>query len=202
MSFKSYNGLLRRLGRSVVLPAGPIRETAERELFSQRTIAVCVDFGAGTRFWSDWLKTKCGRVFAVDLIYDGEEERNGVVCVKTLEEAEDKFTSDCPKGGDSLFWASDVFHHLNPELLDSLLEHAASTYDCVVIKDINCRRKFGNFMNALHDRVINHEKVIRVDPVLIADHLKSRGFTVRFREIPRLWYPHFLIIAEKAGPTR
>lgn len=199
MSFKSYNGVIRRLGRGVVLPVGRIKAVVEQEVFSEvrHPVKLCVDFGAGTRFWSDWLRTKCGCTFAVDVIYDSFQERNGVICVKTLQEAEERFPDSGMEG--KLFWASDVFHHLNQELIRGLLENATQSYEWIIIKDINCHKKFGNMMNRLHDRFLNHEEVIDIDPEAISRDLESKGFAVRFYEMRRLWYPHFLIVARKAG---
>lgn len=78
MSFKSYNGVLRKIGRWAVLPVNKIKVILEMELFEkEKKIGICVDFGAGTLFWTKWLKHKVLKVYAVDVIYDKEENIKG-----------------------------------------------------------------------------------------------------------------------------
>lgn len=70
--------------------------------------------------------------------------------------------------------------------------------DYVIIKDIDCNHKFGNFMNRMHDRIINHERIMDVDPMKLIELLEKRGFEVKKIYLPKLWYPHFLLIAKKS----
>ena len=50
-------------------------------------------------------------------------------------------------------------------------------------------------MNKLHDRMINGEKIHNVDPDILLRELKNAGFEVEYRDIHKLWYSHFIIIA-------
>ena len=85
MSFKSYNGILRKFGRQAVLPVSKIKAVLEKEIFnSKNTIGICVDFGAGTLFWAEWLKHYVSKMYAVDIIYDREEEKDGIICVNNI----------------------------------------------------------------------------------------------------------------------
>lgn len=85
MSFKSYNGMLRKFGRQVVLPVNKIKNILKEEIFnSENTVDICVDFGAGTLFWAEWLKRFVTKMYAVDIIYDNEEEKDGIICVNNI----------------------------------------------------------------------------------------------------------------------
>ena len=50
-------------------------------------------------------------------------------------------------------------------------------------------------MNKLHDFLINHEVIHDVNPRHIEILLEEKGYDVRHYDIPKLWYPHFLMIA-------
>lgn len=89
---------------------------------------------------------------------------------------------------------SDVLHHL--------LNHSAIlTNICtqnikyIAIKDIDANYKFGDFMNKTHDFLINSEKVCSIFPQNLAQILRNRGYEIKYFYLPKLWYPHFLIIA-------
>ncbi len=96
-----------------------------------------------------------------------------------------------------MFFTCDVLHHLSEKLWKEIKQIVYRDCDFVVIKDINCRFKFKNWMNRMHDRIINGERIRDVDPeVLIAD-LRSAGYQCIYYDIHKLWYPHFIIIATR-----
>jgi hypothetical protein len=47
----------------------------------------------------------------------------------------------------------------------------------------------------MHDRIINGEKIHDVYPQKIIEWLHTSGYATKFWKLPKLWYPHFLIIA-------
>lgn len=196
MSFKGYNGILRKLGRNIVLPYKAIIHIMEKSVFGvnkdKEPIELCVDFGAGTLFWTSWLKNKAKSTYAVDVIYDEEEVVNSVICVNSI----DKVNFDVK--GEKLFWACDVFHHIDEDYINKrLLPKVMSTFDYICIKDIDCNQKFGNHMNRLHDRVINGEIIRDIDPNTLAVLFKENGYETECYKMRRLWYPHFLLIAKR-----
>ncbi len=93
---------------------------------------------------------------------------------------------------------SDVLHHLSSEFRTKLLQAAASV-PFVVIKDIDARHKFGNFMNATHDLLINGERVQSVYPQHLREFFTQNGYKSEYFYLPKLWYPHFLLVAEKTN---
>ncbi|MDL0082052.1 hypothetical protein NYG90_05090 [Helicobacter sp. XJK30-2] len=96
-----------------------------------------------------------------------------------------------------LFFASDVLHHLSPNFTQKLLESIAHI-PIIIIKDIDSRHIFGHYANALHDLVFNQEKVCKVYPNKLESTLQALGYTTRYHYLPKLWYPHFLLLAYKA----
>ncbi len=190
MGFAEYNGKIRELGRAILLPTKKIKQIVVDSIAFDK-IVQCVDFGAGTMYWSKWLARLCKSVIAVDVIYDDstKPETNNMICVKEL--------SHVIEGKENCFWICDVLHHLNPIFRKQLVNEVSEKFDYIVIKDIDCNKKFGNMMNHIHDRVINGERINDVDPNLIANCLKQRGYSVDYWYLPRLWYPHFLIVAKK-----
>ena len=97
-----------------------------------------------------------------------------------------------------LFFASDVLHHLSPNFTQKLLESIAHI-PIIIIKDIDSRHIFGHYANALHDLVFNQEKVCKVYPNKLESTLQALGYTTRYHYLPKLWYPHFLLLAYKAA---
>ncbi len=95
-----------------------------------------------------------------------------------------------------LFFASDVLHHLSPDFTQKLLESIAHI-PIIIIKDIDSRHIFGHYANALHDLVFNQEKVCKIYPNKLESTLQALGYTTRYHYLPKLWYPHFLLLAYK-----
>lgn len=192
MSFKSYNGVLRRLGRQMVLPVNKIKYILEKEIFEQVKIDVCVDFGSGTLFWSEWLKHKVLEIYAVDIIYDMRGGYlNGIKCINNIDEL--KFNPSNKK----MFFLMDVLHHLDQGFENELMQKINKNFDYVIIKDINCHNVFGNFMNHIHDKIINGENIKDTDPYALVGKLSDKGYDCKIFWIRKLWYPHFLIIAKR-----
>ncbi len=192
MSFSSYNGFLRRVGRSVVLPVKTIKRIVEKDVFNSTRIEECVDFGAGTLFWAKWLKKRCSNTIAVDRIYSDITTCDGIKCVSDIDDALELLSGK----SDKMIWMCDVLHHLDNDFIDSLLKKISS-FDVIIIKDINCNKRFGNAMNRLHDRLINGEIIIDINPFSLRANLINMGYKVKLLSIRRLWYPHFLLIAKK-----
>ena len=89
----------------------------------------------------------------------------------------------------------DVLHHLDNEILERILDAInANGVKIIVIKDIDSRHRFGDFMNKTHDLLINNEKVHSIFPNMLEDNLKSSGFNMEYFYLPKLWYPHFLLV--------
>ena len=194
MSFKNFNGIVRKIGRKAVLPDRQIKAALEK-VFERESLDVCVDFGAGTLFWSEWLQKKCAKTWAVDIIFDTNKTVNGVKCTNDLNNVENLETDSA--GG--MFFMSDVLHHLNKEYEDELLSHITQepyAFKYIVIKDINCHKRFGNMMNRLHDKIINGETIRDIDPDKLLLFLKGKGYECEFYNMRKLWYPHFLIVAK------
>jgi hypothetical protein len=54
--------------------------------------------------------------------------------------------------------------------------------------------KFGNFMNKMHDKIINKEDINSIDPNKIKEILENNRYETYYYYLPKIWYPHFLII--------
>lgn len=187
---------IRYYGRKVVLPTTEIKKIVYDKIFSGNTINSAIDFGGGTLFWSKWLHNYVKHVASVDTFYKKNEFKDDIFLCNDLPNAY-IYIYSLSQNEKSLIWISDVLHHLSQDTQDSLMKQIVKNHQWVVIKDIDCRYWFGNFMNKMHDRVINSEKIRDINPLLLEQQLKDNGFTVSCFSLHKLWYPHFLIIAEK-----
>lgn len=92
----------------------------------------------------------------------------------------------------------DAVHHFTPEFRKQVFDSIKDKkFRYVMIKDIDCRKKFGNMMNRMHDLIINRELVGDVNPEELGSFLKKNGYQLSCHFLPRLWYPHFLLLAER-----
>jgi hypothetical protein len=114
-----------------------------------------------------------------------------IICYSSL----DKYLEEVPKS--SLVWACDVLHHLPEDFLAKFLGEIVKKTDLIIIKDIDKRHRFGNFMNRLHDRIINREIIHDVNPNKLQDYFISLGFKCDYYYLPKLWYPHFILVADR-----
>lgn len=64
-----------------------------------------------------------------------------------------------------------------------------------MIKDIDCRLRLKNWMNRMHDRIINGEKIRDIDPADLAEDFQMNGYQCNCWDMCKLWYPHFLLFA-------
>lgn len=188
---------LREIGRAAVLPSDKIKKSVTEKIGCVR--GNIVDLGAGTQYWSKYLsKHYQTKVYAVDSYYENgmnqevheTGQNGGVICYQNYFECINEHAAD-------MLWMCDVIHHLDLEFLHKVyrsIEEKKFLY--VVIKDIDCRRKWGNFMNRMHDLIINKEHIHDVNPDEILEMLRGNGYKVSYEYIPKLWYPHFLIIGE------
>lgn len=197
MSFKSNLGGIRAFGRRVVLPVDRIKKTLKRELFDKYPIDWVIDFGAGTLYWSNWFDEVMdgghGKVYPVDLIYKDKMPDTKMDCYAYLD--------DVPGGGmnTGMFFICDVIHHLSEKEWYLLEQKAVGRCSYIVIKDISCHYRFKNWMNKMHDRIINGEKIRDVDPDSLTAGLRRQGYRCIYRNIHKLWYSHFIIVAIKKG---
>jgi hypothetical protein len=193
MAFTKKLGLIRYYGRKVVLPSDKIKKILTEEVFRDNIAEGCmIDFGAGTLYWSKWFYRYIKKVIAVDIYYKNSINEGGIIYQNNLRDALD-IVDESP----CIIWMSDVLHHLNRETYKEIFSEL-TRMDYVIIKDIDCNHKFGNFMNRMHDRIINHERIMDVDPMKLIELLEKRGFEVKKFYLPKLWYPHFLLIAKKS----
>lgn len=198
MGFATHSlDLLRKIGRSYVLPAQEIQTLLEQNI-PLDTLECILDFGAGTLFWSEFFAAKMiknsssgGGVIALDSIYKTYTpplKYSNITCLWDL---------DSMKKEPDMFFASDVLHHLNLKAWQNILHNLTSKTRYVVIKDIDATHRFGNFANAMHDLLINGERVRSIYPHDLARDLEELGYHTQYFYIPKLWYPHFLLIAKR-----
>jgi 2-polyprenyl-3-methyl-5-hydroxy-6-metoxy-1,4-benzoquinol methylase len=184
---------LRKYFRNIVLPTIEIKGIIKESLKGIPMDSV-LDFGAGTLFWSDWFveEFKCN-VYAVDTYYKNInlQKKNNIFTYSDLDECLNSHNNY------SVVWACDVLHHLKDDEGELFLQKIVNNTGVVIIKDIDANHLFGNFMNKLHDKIINHEKVGNVSPIRISESLERNKFKTMYYYIPKLWYPHFLIIGIK-----
>ena len=177
---------LRKLGRKIVLPIDEIKSILESKINFSKVENV-IDFGAGTLLWSEYFANKVtGGVIARDRIYE--------TYLPKIQSSKIKIQTDLNEVRikPDLFFASDVLHHISQIDSIQLLQSINAKY--IVIKDINANYKFGNFANRMHDLIINHEKIRDIYPNVIEKLLQKKGYSIEIFHIPKLWYPHFLLI--------
>jgi hypothetical protein len=183
-------------GRGVVLPVNEIKDITRR-VFTNHNISHVVDFGSGTLFWSEYFADEPDgpniNVTAVDTCYVMNPPPPHSSRISTHTDIVEVLASPLPEGKNAIFMC-DVIHHLPPEFWGIILPRILTLFDVVVIKDIDQNRKFGNFCNRMHDRVINGEKIHDVDPVQTENALKQAGFSTKSKALPKLWYPHFVVV--------
>lgn len=192
MSFYSNLGGIRAWGRKLVLPAARIKKLVQTEILEQYEVDQVIDFGAGTLYWSEWFEKSfgSGNVYPVDIIYRDSVPETSMLCYSSIY--------DIPviKGdGRTLFFTCDVLHHLSAKDWEQIEEIAFRTCRFIIIKDINCHYKFKNWMNRMHDRIINGERIRDVNPEKLIQELRKSGYQCTYHDLHKLWYPHFIIIA-------
>ena len=192
MPFYSNLGGIREWGRKLVLPVGRIKALLKNEVFHHKNINEIIDFGAGTLYWTKWFHevTEPENVYSVDVIFKSSTLPR---CFSSIKDVPYKQNNT----GLRLFFTCDVLHHLSENEWEEIKEIVCRDFDFVVIKDINCRYKVKNWMNRMHDRIINGEHIRDVDPELLISDLHSAGYHCIYHDIHKLWYPHFIIIAKK-----
>ena len=187
--------LIRKIGRNIVLPTDKIK-TICRKALAGRDIRTVLDFGAGTLFWTDWFIQEFGSdVYAVDTCYDNftMSINEKITCYSDLYICLEK------NAHFSLVWACDVLHHLSYSDSDVFFEKICDKTNILIIKDIDANHSFGEFMNKIHDKVINGETTYRIFPEKLTDYFESQGFETSYYYVPKIWYPHFVLIAIRKG---
>lgn len=192
MSFYHNFGKIRAWGREIVLPTKRIKEELTEGVFGQYCTGSVIDFGAGTLYWSNWFSQIVGEdhVYPVDIIYKEKPPQNSLHCFTAIDDIPFENIR-----GPVCFFACDVLHHLSEELWERISKSVFNNCEIIVLKDINCNYKFKNWMNRMHDRIINGEKIRDIDPNLLLRKLESQGYQCTFYNNQKLWFPHFLIVA-------
>jgi hypothetical protein len=164
-----------------------------RSIASKAQFTSILDFGSGTLFWADWFINEFNcTVYAVDNYYQKiKPQKQNTKCYSSLIEC----FNDC--NDFSLVWACDVLHHLTPLEYNKFFDTIVNKTKVIIIKDIDSRHLFGNYMNKMHDKIINREKIYNIDPDIIKKHLEKFNYKIQYYYIPKLWYPHFLILGIK-----
>jgi 2-polyprenyl-3-methyl-5-hydroxy-6-metoxy-1,4-benzoquinol methylase len=95
----------------------------------------------------------------------------------------------------------DVLHHVPPEAKASFLKDITEKMRpgaVLVLVDIDASRRGGSWMNQLHDLIVSQEWVVPVAAHVARSMLQQAGMVIREESFVRsLWYPHYLILAEK-----
>ena len=195
MAFGNSLSLIRKMGRSIVLPVDTIKTICKRVL-KGKNIERILDFGSGTLFWTDLFikELKCN-VCAVDKYYDGlmMPVNDNMKYYSSL--------SACfiENSHFSFIWVCDVLHHLSPLDMDFFFKETCNRTDIMIIKDIDANHKFGNSINRLHDKIINRETVHNIDPDCLMHNMESFGYKTTYYYIPKIFYPHFMVIGIREG---
>ena len=198
MSFKSNLGGIRAWGRQLVLPVEKIKAMLKMEIFDKYQVDRVIDFGAGTLYWTNWFQEmiRPENIYPVDIIFQTRMPDTSLQCLSTIDDIP-------PHGQDAtFFFTCDVLHHLSEEEWKGIAKKVYQDCDYVVIKDIGCHFRFKNWMNRMHDRIINGEKIRDIDPDVLLAELYEHGYQCIYQDIHKLWYPHFIIIASRAERPR
>ena len=187
----SDHSLLRKFFRNVVLPVEKIKKIC-RDVFLSTETSSILDFGAGTFFWTDWFVHEFGcQIYAIDVYYKNLTfEKQNVKCYSDF----DKCLDECKEF--SVVFACDVLHHLSEIECEQFIKKVIDKTKIIIIKDIDANHVFGNFMNKIHDKIINKEEVYNIYPNKIRNTFESYGYKIQYYYIPKLWYPHFLLIGK------
>jgi cyclopropane fatty-acyl-phospholipid synthase-like methyltransferase len=181
--------ILRKFFRNIVLPVDKIKDIC-RGVFISNEITSILDFGSGTFFWTDWFVQEFGcQIYAVDAYYKNLSiEKQNVKCYSNF----DLCLDDCQNF--SVAFACDVLHHLTETEYEQFIKKIMGRTKIIIIKDVDANHVLGNFMNKMHDKVINKEKVRNIYPDKIKNTLELFGYKTHYYYIPKLWYSHFLLI--------
>ena len=190
MAFNDSLASMRKIGRNAVLPVDRIKAIC-REALANKNIKTVLDFGSGTLFWTNWFVQEFkAKVYAVDTYYNNATmpKNDNITYYSNL--------STCLSENKeiSFVWACDVLHHLSPSDMDNFLKEICDKADIVIIKDIDATHSFGNFMNKMHDKIINGETIYDICPDGIKNLLKANGFKSSYYFVPKMWYPHFVLV--------
>jgi hypothetical protein len=196
--FPPHFSFLHWLGKDFVSPLKKMKRIIQ-ESFAGSDVKTIMDFGSGTLVWADYFAKELNcQVYAVDTFYaiSPPKTRNHIVLYTDFKKCfNDVLTFSC-------IWACDVFHHIPQEIYDDFMEEAVKKADVIIIKDNDSNHGFGFLMNRIHDRIINGEKIYDVYPDKIAAYLKSQGFHTQYYYMPKLWFPHFMLVAKRVPKER
>ncbi|GHV27458.1 hypothetical protein FACS1894167_02500 [Synergistales bacterium] len=188
---------LRDWCRGVILPVSELIDIIRTATEQNRTEQNILDFGAGTLFWTKKLTFLYpeSTIYAVDTFY-AENEAKLPKTPNVIYLAD--IAATLTETDFALAWCCDVLHHISAENERGILTQMAAKSETIIVKDIDCTHRFGNFMNRMHDRYINGERIRDIDPKRVAALLESVGFAVEYRYLPKIWYPHFVLIARRS----
>lgn len=205
MAFENNLGGIRAFGRRMILPAEEMKNLIKTELLDKYPIRKVIDFGAGTLYWSDWFQeqfsgTGGGKVYPVDIIFKKNVPDTKMQCYASIEELpKEEFSKEVDDP--VLFFICDVIHHLPLGEWEALKQKVIRQCRFIVVKDISCHYRFKNWMNRMHDRIINGEKIHDVDPDHLIADLRMHGYQCMYKNLHKLWYSHFIILAVKKSVT-
>jgi 2-polyprenyl-3-methyl-5-hydroxy-6-metoxy-1,4-benzoquinol methylase len=95
----------------------------------------------------------------------------------------------------------DVLHHIPEKAKAPFLKDIVGQTRpgaALIVADIDAGRRAGSWMNQLHDLIVSQEWVAPVPAYVARTMLEQEGLIVREQSFVRsLWYPHYLILAEK-----
>lgn len=95
----------------------------------------------------------------------------------------------------------DVLHHVPAEAKAPFLKDITEKMRpgaVLILVDIDAGRRAGSWLNQLHDLIISQEWVIPVTAQVARSMLQQAGLVILEESFVRsLWYPHYLILAEK-----
>jgi hypothetical protein len=191
--FTDFLSSVRKRFRGVVLPVREIKTVCRKHL-SGKPVSPVLDFGSGTLFWSEWFVHEFdSTVCAVDPYYKNANmpEKEKIFYYSDIRQCFEDYPNP------SLVWACDVLHHLSKPDYTDFLDQATRRATIIIIKDIDRHHTFGNFMNRMHDKIINQEDIQDIDPDEIKDKLTANGFETFYYYLPKLWYPHFILAGIK-----
>jgi len=194
--FPPHFSLLHWIGRDFVSPKTKMKKVIREVLSELPEISAIMDFGSGTLVWADYFVKEYGcPVYAVDTYYSvfTPEQRKNIVYYTDFKTCCD----DRSGAGFSCVWACDVFHHIPHDVFEDFMKTIVRYTDTILIKDNDSNHRLGFFMNRMHDRIINGEKIYDVYPDKIARFLQSEGFETQYYYMPKLWFPHFMLAAKR-----
>jgi cyclopropane fatty-acyl-phospholipid synthase-like methyltransferase len=101
----------------------------------------------------------------------------------------------------TLVTAIDVLHHILPKKQTAFFEEIIKRTKKgtrLILADINAEKPIGSFLNRLHDLVLAKQWVYPWPATKVLNQLEKLGWKINHCSYHRnLWYPHYVIVAER-----